>query len=189
MAHQIKSVTDRGPVIQVTSGAPFYPFTPRPDEIKITDIANSLSYLCRYNGHVKKFYSVAEHSFHLSNVVEPEYALEALLHDAAEAYVGDLVAPIKRHIPEFNKIETQIMRAIWYKFGLPNRPLPIAVRDADQRIMLDERKYVLNESRFQWPLAATVRTRAGIKCWTPKTSREKFLERFHELTEHRFGEL
>ena len=73
--------------IQVHSGGRFFPLEPDLDDISITDIAHSLSMVCRYGGHCLRFYSVAEHCVLLSHTVDPEFARWALLHDAAEAYV------------------------------------------------------------------------------------------------------
>src|SRR4051794_36829357 len=73
----------------------------RPDQILITDIFHSLAMQCRYNGHTAYFYSVAQHCWLLSLVVPAHLQRVALLHDAAEAYIGDIVAPLKDEMPGF----------------------------------------------------------------------------------------
>lgn len=73
--------------MQTFSGALYWPMDPRPEDVNILDIAHSLSMQCRYTGHVSKFYSVAEHSVHVSNIVPKELAMCGLLHDATEAYL------------------------------------------------------------------------------------------------------
>ena len=89
----------RGYKITTYSGKPFFPMDPRPEEIRIEDIAHSLSMQCRFNGHTKWFYSVAQHCSIMAEAMMSdgyaEYAFEALMHDAAEAYIGDLIRPVK----------------------------------------------------------------------------------------------
>ena len=94
------------------TGRQFFPLTPRQEDIDIEDIAHSLSRLCRFNGHCKSFYSVAEHSYRISYIVPPEFALWGLLHDAGEAYLSDLPRPIKHQIPEFIEIEERLLKDI-----------------------------------------------------------------------------
>jgi 5'-deoxynucleotidase YfbR-like HD superfamily hydrolase len=110
--------------------------------ICIEDIAHSLSRLCRYNGHTAGFLSVAEHCVHVSKIVaetHPEFALEGLLHDAAEAYLGDMVRPLK-HLPEmqvFRDADERAEAAIAGKFEL-TYPWPKVVHDADRiRLMVE----------------------------------------------------
>lgn len=86
----------RGDWMMTYSGRAFWPLDPRADEIDPLDIAHALSMLCRYGGHVRRFYSVAEHCVLMSHAVAPEHALWALLHDATEAYMVDLPRPINR---------------------------------------------------------------------------------------------
>ena len=90
----------------------------RESDIDIRDISSALSKICRYGGRLKDFYSVAQHSIIVSNLCEPEYALAGLLHDAAEAYIGDIISPIKKQLTEFLELEQHIEHVIWRKFGL-----------------------------------------------------------------------
>jgi hypothetical protein len=86
----------RGDWMQTFTGRAFYPLDPRPEDIDPVDIAHALSLICRYGGHSSRFYSVAEHCVLMSHAVAPEHALWALLHDATEAYLGDMIRPLKR---------------------------------------------------------------------------------------------
>src|ERR1051325_4550411 len=122
---------ERGDWMQTFSGRRFYPLSPRSDELDPADIAHALSLLCRFAGHVERFYSVAEHCVHLSYAVPPEDALAALLHDATEAYVVDVPRPLKRSLPEYQEIEFGVWAVIVERFGLLSVTLPDSVKWAD----------------------------------------------------------
>lgn len=94
----IASADRKGDWIQTYSGRRFWPLDPRPGEVDILDISHALANTCRFTGHCKQFYSVAQHSVLASRIVNPEAALAALLHDAAEAYMGDIARPWKRFL-------------------------------------------------------------------------------------------
>jgi hypothetical protein len=111
--------------VTLISGALFDPFRPAPKLIDIQDIAWSLSMQCRYNGHVKRFYSVAEHSIHVVSLVKamnPDISyrkqLQALMHDATEAYIGDMVKPVKVMFSLFNKVEDKLWVNICTRFDM-----------------------------------------------------------------------
>lgn len=98
----------------------------RPENVSIEDIAHSLSFQCRFNGHTKRFYSVAEHSLVLRDLVREESGIQnlnrrmaAMLHDAAECYLGDITKPVKEHIVISSSYEGRILRAIFDSFGVP----------------------------------------------------------------------
>lgn len=113
-------MTRRGAWMGTSSGGKFWPLDPRVEDFNIGDIAHHLSMICRYGGAVQSFYSVAEHSILVSHYVPPEYAKEALLHDASEAYVGDLIRPLK-HQPEmaaFREAEDRIYPLVMEAFGV-----------------------------------------------------------------------
>ena len=86
-------------------GNRFYPLEPRIDDVDIEDIAHGLAYQCRFNGQTNAFYSVAQHSLIVAALVPEELRFAALLHDAAEAYLGDMVKPLKVLLPGFSEIE------------------------------------------------------------------------------------
>src|SRR5690606_26884872 len=135
--------------MQVYSGEPFYPLAVKPEDIHITDIAHALGMVCRYGGHCRRFYSVAEHSVLLSHTVDPEHALWALLHDATEAYLGDVVRPLKHQLPGYIAAELRLETAIATRFGLPGL-MPDQVKEHDTRIVVDEREQLMAPSRLHW---------------------------------------
>ena len=98
------------------TGKQFHFLDPQPDEICIEDIAHALSLTCRFGGACKQFYSVADHSIRVSEIVPEEYKLLALLHDGAEAYLADIVRPMKNSLPGFKEMENVILVAIFDKF-------------------------------------------------------------------------
>jgi predicted RNase H-like nuclease len=101
----------------------FYPIDPLKDDIKIEDIAHSLSLMTRANGHFSHFYSVAQHSVNCckeaqSRGYSDKVQLGSLLHDASESYISDLTRPVKQHFPEYFVIEEKLQKIIYDKFGL-----------------------------------------------------------------------
>ena len=98
--------------IQTYTGRKFFPLTDEPGEIDLRDIAHSLALQCRFNGHCRQFYSVAEHSVRVSHILPDEEAAWGLLHDAAEAYVSDLPRPLKLTVPDFRAAEDRLLRQI-----------------------------------------------------------------------------
>ena len=121
--------TDR--TIKTFTGHYIDVFDPAPNHISIDDIAHALSHTPRWGGHTEAFYSVASHSMWVADKVPDGYKMEALLHDATEAYIGDMPKPIKRHLPDFRKLESLLDNAIREKFGLP-MTISKVVKDADK---------------------------------------------------------
>lgn len=132
--------------ITTYSGLPFWPLEPRVEDVRIEDIAHALSNVCRWSGHVKKFYSVANHCYLISFLVPEEFALEGLLHDASEAYLSDLSRPIKHNkgLGEiYKEVEYRLEEVIAKKFGLIF-PYPKEVKQADSRMLLTEKADLMN---------------------------------------------
>lgn len=138
----LKHVPREDSWVQTFSNRAFYLVDPDPALIDIDDIAHSLAYQCRFNGHTAMFYSVAQHSMLVAEYLlakAPEHALWGLLHDAAEAYVGDVIRPLKRRLPGFARIEAPIEQAVAKRFGLP-WPMPAVIKEADTAVLLGERR-------------------------------------------------
>lgn len=176
------------PFIMTASGEDFWFLNPAPETILIEDIAAALSKICRYTGHCRHFYSVAQHSVIVSHLVPEEQALEGLLHDASEAYLGDMSAPLKRQLPEYQEIEGIVESAIAKKFGLMyNLDLgwPSAVKRADIQVLALEKKLLLPESKTPWGILDGVECpdeKLLHHCWQPVVAELRFLQQFVELT-------
>ena len=118
---------------------------PDPAAISIVDIAAGLAKACRYNGQCAAFYSVAQHSILVSMSVPPRLALEGLLHDAAEAYLGDCVQPLKRYLAMYQCIETMWEDVLAGRFSLNTSDTARAiVKRADRSVLLAERRDLLH---------------------------------------------
>lgn len=174
----------------LSSGRSFYPFAPRTEDVFIEDIALALSHLCRYNGHCRLFYSVAEHSVHCSNRVAPGHELTALMHDATEAYVGDMIRPIKVFMPDFEEMEGNVWLAVAQRFGLPTE-MPQEVHEVDNAILVTEARDLLPDGANlmkKWgipfdPIDSLDIARNGREPWAPAEAERQFLARFRELYE------
>jgi uncharacterized protein len=171
--------------IETKSGTRFHILEPQQEEIAIVDIAHALSMMCRFTGHVRKFYSVAEHSWHVSHLVPAKEALWGLLHDASEAYIADINRPLKHFTPvgeSYMKVEKKIMDAICKRFGLPSEE-PEAIRNADTAMLYAEKSFLMTPLSWdtKWGTgnpAASV----DIRCWGPEIGEAEFLHRFYHLT-------
>ena len=108
-----------GPTILLRSGNYFDLQDPSASRFEVTDIAHALSNICRFTGHTQRFYSVAEHSVICSHMVPPEDAMAALMHDASEAFIGDVSTPLKSLLPDYKSVERRVEQAVWSRLGLP----------------------------------------------------------------------
>jgi uncharacterized protein len=139
------------PTILTFGGHYFDLMDPEHSEIRLTDIAHALSHICRFTGHTKVAYSVAQHSVSVSNLVPPALAMQGLLHDAAEAYIGDVSSPLKSLLPSYKLIEKRIERAIFERFGLPADMHP-DIKTADLIMLGTERRDLMPNACDQpWP--------------------------------------
>ena len=158
--------------IQTYSGKKFYPLNPNVSDIVIEDIIHSLSMKCRFGGHCKCFYSVAQHSIIMADNVPKEHQLVALLHDATEAYLPDVCRPIKSSLTGFEEIERQLYLAIAEKFGLPNE-IPKCVKEADDRALITEKRDIMSSSPDIWSVYAEP-FEDRISCWDCNSAKLKF---------------
>ena len=178
-----------GDWIQTWSGKQFWPCSPKAEDVDIWDIAHSLSNLCRYGGHVTKFYSVAEHSIHIAEALRRDgQSLDVikwgLLHDGTEAYCADVPRPLKPYLQNYDIIESSIEKVIIEKFGLSDK-IPEIVQDYDVRITVNEMTLLMPSKidhlrkNYNWEPVPDVK----IKNWTPNVAKTNFLFMYNELFE------
>jgi len=159
------------------SGKHFDLSDPQPDMVDVLDIAHGLSFCCRFAGQCSWFYSVAQHSVAVSELVAPELGLEGLLHDAAEAYIGDITRPLKLLLPDFRAIERRVDAAIRAAFDLPSSHSPEVAR-ADQILLATERRDLMPEDPTDWPILNGIRPLENrIHACNQNLAKTKFLER------------
>ena len=142
--------------MQTKSGVQFWPLDPRPEDVRLEDIAWSLSHQCRYAGHCAFFYSVAQHSVMVADMVPHELKRTALLHDATEAYLVDLPRPVKRMMADYRAAEQVVWEAVARRFGLPLE-LPAEVKDADEDALATEAPILMPNAPKAWALRGTPR--------------------------------
>lgn len=174
-------MTDRGNWIQTYTGKQFYVLDPQPEDIDIEDIAHALSNMCRYAGHCKKFYSVAEHSILVADYLPIEYQLGALLHDASEAYLVDIPRPFKGYLTNYYDLESKIMDAIYTKFGV-KEGFHDVVKAVDNRILNDEREQNMIPSNYKWDDYGDL-LGVDLRFYSPEEAEEQFLAFFDSLME------
>lgn len=167
--------------ILTASGIMFNLLEPRAEDVCIQDIAAALSKLCRFTGHVKAFYSVAQHSYLVAKIVPPEHALQALLHDATEAYIGDVSSPLKRQLPDYRAIEARIEAAIFERFGLPP-VLHRSVKHADLVLLATERRDMMPPHADEWEILDDIEPITyPIKPHGPAMAELVFLQTYDQL--------
>ncbi|HYG24493.1 MAG TPA: phosphohydrolase [Verrucomicrobiae bacterium] len=138
----------RGDWFQTYSGRQFWPLDPRPDDICIEDIAHHLAGINRFGGATVVPYSVAQHSVHVSRLC-PQHAFCALMHDATEAYLGDVIRPLKYQLGVYLEAEQRLWEVIAEKFCLPLE-IPAEVKRADNIALMTERRDLLRSTGHDW---------------------------------------
>lgn len=149
-------------------------------DIALEDIAHALSMQCRFGGHCEEFYSVAQHSVHVAEIVhdwldEPALTLEALLHDAAETYVVDLPRPIKHTdaLAGYRALDKRVDAVVRERFGLPTT-MSHAVRRADEIMLATEAVQLMKTPPRSWGLSEKPIAKP-IAPWSPHEAKRAFL--------------
>lgn len=181
--------------ISTYHGVEFFPLAPRYEDVYVEDVAHALSNTCRYAGHTLEFYSVAQHCVHVAEWLEREiergWEADAvqdvvvprwgLLHDASEAYIADICAPIKPFIVGYREIEEQLQVAIGHRFGLP-WPMPSMVKYADKAVFKSEVDSGIMR-RADWWVLHPEHPDAGMRIepWDRLRAESEFIRKFREL--------
>lgn len=194
MAEMAKPVGMKDCWISLLSGAQFNYNDPASSDVTIDDLAASTSNICRFAGHLPRFYSVAQHLVNASRVVEGitgdianGAVFDALMHDTAEGFTNDLPTPLKWAFPAFKELETSIESAMSKKFGF-EFPYPAVVKEADTIMLILEKFYVKGDMSI-WPAYETWTEEkvapylqyVDLNSWQPVRAKREFLERYNKL--------
>lgn len=172
---------------QSHSGKPFDLFDPKPEQIDIHDIAIALSRIARYNGHTKEFYSVAEHCVIGSKLypnITAKERLDILLHDAAEAYIGDIVDPLKKNFPWIKHIESNILGVIYEALELERPEDKSLIKQTDLIMVHLEKSSLMAPEQRDWRLPSRPEAEIefkGFYNWSPNQALIEFLLRYDSL--------
>jgi hypothetical protein len=195
-----------GPWFLTASGRQFFPADPQPEDVCVQDIAHALSHVCRFGGHCRSLYVVAQHAVLVSRLVAPEHALLALHHDDSEAYLGDMIRPLKMLMPDYKRVESRVEHVIDRALGitvrygtctghdspwgtgqcavcLAKRSAHAAVKHADWTALATERRDLVIPSAWPWDIdeQGYAPHDGVIVPWTPHEARVLYLKRHVEL--------
>ena len=168
-----------GDWMETYSGRTFYPLDARPEEVYIEDIAHALSMMCRFNGHCTHFYSVAEHSIHTSYLVPEPYQMQAHMHDSTEAFLADIIRPVKPFLKGYSEFEHALWLVIAKRFDI-DPVMHETVKKADNAILLTEKNHLKPKEALPWNISGEPADRE-IWCLSPAEAKKMFLDRFVEL--------
>lgn len=171
------------PTIMLHGGTYFNFLNPEESPFTIQDIARALSRIPRFTGHTSKFLSVAQHSIHVATLVPGHLRMQGLLHDAHEAFVGDMPTPLKILCPDYKIVEMRCAHAVRQRFGVPLESAP-EVKVADLIALATEKALWMHPNMDEWKLLDDVIPRCDIingEPWGHEEAYERFIFWFEEL--------
>ena len=172
------------PWLQTYTGKKLSLFNPDESQISMVDISTHLSRLVRFNGATRsEGYTVAQHCVHVCDSLPEEYKLEGLLHDAVEAYTGDIPGPIKNYLGEdFKAIETRLDKLVRGIYNLPPQ-MSWRVKEEDLNWLWTEKEYLMAFEPEPWPIPKLEPYTLGcFPVWDSSKAKEEFLHRVLKLT-------
>lgn len=178
-----------GDWMQTYTGQQFWPLDPRPEDFEIRDIAHALANICRFGGHSRRFYSVAQHSVLVSQLCPPSFAVHGLLHDAAEAYLGDIIRPLKYQaaFEMYREAEARLEGVLWQWAQLEWSDLARrAVSRADNIALATEGRDIMSAPPAPWGFPGGILPHGDpvtdrIEPWDPERAEVEFMARGLEL--------
>lgn len=154
---------------------------PDPTTIEIKSIAAALSKICRFGGHCPKFYSVAEHCIHatllaVADGVTGDALVAVFLHDAAEAYIGDMVKPLKVTMPQYAEAERRVEAAIQEAFAIDFDCFEATIKRYDRAMLKVEKLGMWPGDTEKWAGFSDIETRqVNLQYWSPTEAEMQFL--------------
>ena len=174
------------PWIELITGGRFYYNDPAWD---IGAIAHSLSMVCRFTGHCRKFYSVAEHSILVSRIMEDQGLgdpMEGLLHDGVESVLADVARPAKNLLKDYKALDKALDGSLRKSFGLPETMSDGCARADAIALLIEARELMPNKGENFTGMSdeivlAAKKATYMIAGWTPENARERFMTRMHDI--------
>ena len=166
--------------ILLRNGRYFDFHSPDPSVMDIELVAHVLSNLCRFTGHTREYYSVAQHSVLVSSLTPSEWRFAGLLHDAGETFIGDVSRPLQTVVSDYRSVKERVEKVVFAHFGIP-WPLPGAVSHADRAALIFEMRDLFGyEDRLLKKFSKEFQV-DPIRPMQPAEAREAFLRRYSEL--------
>jgi uncharacterized protein len=181
---------DKAYIVTYT-GCKFNLLEPDSRDIDVVDIAHALAMQCRWTGHTKHHYSIAQHAYYCSFIGPDNEAFHRLNHDDSEAYIGDMSRPLKHYTEAgdaYRRVEWPIQNLIYESYGM-SIVEPISVKLADEGMLYAEQQQLLPPLAFETSNVFKKSLPAGIQIeeWTPKFAEKMWMDRFLELYKGRIN--
>ncbi|HYG76508.1 MAG TPA: phosphohydrolase [Planctomycetota bacterium] len=194
---EIDTEARRGGWMQTFTGRQFWPLDPKPEDVCIEDIAHALALKCRFGSHSREFYSVAQHSVYVAQIVPSHLQMRALLHDAAEAYLPDVGRPIKGrlsavlfyggdfNVVNFKNLESRVLFAIAGALGVCGPFDFPEIKYADDVLLATEARDLMAEPPVPWhPLPEALPFK--LEAWGPGRAESEFLRAYERLRDRKW---
>lgn len=166
-----------GTCVQTANGFMFNLLSPHSDDIHLTDISDALGKICMFGGRCKEYYSAAEHAVILSDIVDEDNAIFALLHDAAVAYTGITSKTVKNKFPAVSAVEDLVNWSILKRFRLTPK-LPGQVIEYAKRLRITVKYLLIKQDIYKIESVIEPLDGVNLHCWNPGEAAKQFFNRF-----------